>query len=142
MTIRTIVAAAAVALVLTGCGRDDSASPAETVPGLSSILERVDQAVAQERYDLARKRLGDLMETVELAHENGVIDDAEAERLLAAAAALEVVLPKAILPPTGSPAVTPTPTGSSHTGGSDDKQPGDKKPGNKKHPGSEGNRKK
>lgn len=133
MSIRTIVTTATIALVLTGCGSDDSASPAETVPGLRVMLDHVDQAVVQKRYDRARKQLDDLVRTVELAHDNEIIDDAEAERLLAAAAALEAVLPKATPPPIESPAVTPAPTGSGRPGGGDKK-----KPGNKKHPGGKG----
>lgn len=131
MSIRTIVGAATMALVLTGCGSDDSATPVEKLPGLGVTLERLDQAVSQKRYQRARRYLDDLVETVELAQQNDLIDDAEAERLLAAASALGAVMPTETPPTAGSPSVGPAPTSPGGAGAGDDKKPGKKNPGSK-----------
>ena len=105
----------------------------EDLPSLTAILDRVDAAVASQRYERTRRQLADLVDTVGFGLENQVVDEAAADQVLAAAAALKAALPKA---PT--PSATPAPTKTGSTGGGDDGDKGKGKGGGKKKPGGKG----
>lgn len=100
-----LVAATLIALA-TGCG--DDSTPAESVPALSRQLDRVDAAIAGERYDDARTALDDLTATAERAGSDGTIGEADADAILRAAAALADRLPDASESP--EPSSTPSPS--------------------------------
>lgn len=92
-------------LGLSGCGdTSDTATAAEKVPALSAGLARVDAAVAAHRYGVARRELNALITTTTNARDDGRLDAAKAESILAAAAHLLASLPVV------TPAPTPTPT--------------------------------
>lgn len=120
-------------------GLHDALTPEvmKALPSLAATLERLDGAIANERFKRARGQLAELEETVEFGLENQVVDETAAERVLAAAAALEDALPA---PRTASPTTTPTPpgstTGAGQGGSGDQADQGDRGKGaGKKGPG-------
>jgi serine/threonine protein kinase len=106
----------------------------EELPSLPAILDRLDEAMSGQQYRRARTQLADLVETVEFAQENQVVDDSAAEQLLAAAAALRAALPAPAPRPTTSPTATP----GGDSSGSGDSKPPDRKKGGKKKGGGKG----
>lgn len=103
---RTAAGALLVGLLLgsAGCGSGDGA-PLDQVPALSARLDSIDTALADGRYRAARDRLGDLVEETVAARDRGELDEAGAQRILAAAARLLSALPTVAAP---VPTVTPT----------------------------------
>lgn len=97
-----VLVGATVLALATGCGGDGS--PADSVPALSRQLDRVDAAIAAERYDDARTALDDLVDTTTQATADGTLDPADADAILRAAGHLTEQLPGA----TGSPAPEPS----------------------------------
>lgn len=97
------------ALLLTGCGGDPS-TPAESVPELGEKLSDIDDAVVAERYGQAQRHLDELVKVTVAARDAGDLEDAQADRVLAAAARLLAALPEAPTAPTPSVAPTPTPS--------------------------------
>ena len=99
------------ALVLAGCGA--STSPGDEVPALSVGLARVDDAIVDGRYDQARNRIERLVGLTTDARDGGDLEEAEADRILAAAAELMSALPAeepAEEPAEPVPSATATPT--------------------------------
>jgi len=78
-------------LLLGGCG--GASTPAEEVPALADTLTAIDEALAEQRYLLARRHLRQLIDTAEAARSSGELEDAQADRVLAAAAHLLAALP-------------------------------------------------
>ncbi|CAI9419147.1 hypothetical protein [Nocardioides sp. T2.26MG-1] len=103
---RALVVAATLVALTTGCG--DDSTPADSVPALSRQLDRVDTAIAGERYDDARTALDALTATAERARTDGTLADADADAILRAAAALADRLPEASESP--EPSTTPSPS--------------------------------
>ncbi len=101
-----VLAGATVLALATGCGEDRS--PADSVPALSRQLDRVDAAIAAERYDDARTALDDLVDTTAQASADGTLDATEADAILQAAGHLTEQLQGAA----GSPAPDPSSTSS------------------------------
>jgi hypothetical protein len=91
MTRNLRAAVAAAVLLLSGCGQDPT--PAEQVPALSRALDRVDDAVAAERYDAARTALDELVNVAERAEARGDLDAAQADEVVTAAETLRDALP-------------------------------------------------
>ena len=116
---RMLLAAAAAALVLSGCSAAD-ADPAGTgtVPALSSALAELDDALARRDYPEARHLLKVLLAETREQRAAGAIDDARAGRILAAAKSLLTRLPSA---------TSPSDASSQDPGG----QPTAKKPGDR-----------
>ena len=85
----------------TGCGSETA--PVEAVPQLDQMLTAVDDAVAEQRYGAARNRIHALVKEVKEARQDGDLDAAQADRVLAAAAELLSALP-------GTPARKPSPS--------------------------------
>jgi hypothetical protein len=87
--------AAAAALLLGGaaCGSEEK-SPAEAAPGLSTRLERVDAAIADEAYARAREAVEDLVAEAAQARVTGDITADQADRILQAASDLLAQLPE------------------------------------------------
>jgi hypothetical protein len=106
-------------VVLGGCG-EGARSAAEQVPALSTRLAGIDRAVAAHRYAVARERLAGLVHDTTSARDAGQLDNAAADRILAAAAQLLTALPSvtpAVTPSTTPPpsiVATPTPAPHSH----------------------------
>lgn len=80
-------------LVLGGCGGTPE-SPADAVPELTTTLERVDDALAAGRTEAARRQLEALTSATIEARDVGDLEEAEADRILAAATRLLALLPK------------------------------------------------
>src|SRR5919197_4366612 len=74
------------AVVVTGCS--DQRPPSESVPGLASRLEKVDNAIASGDYAQARSSLERLMAAAGRARADGRLSDAQAERIVEAARSL------------------------------------------------------
>ena len=103
-------AGVAVLVLLAGCG--GSSAPSDAVPALGTSLERVDDAIVEGRYDDARSELDELVANTTAARDDGDLEGAEADRILAAAAQVMSALPaepaeEAEDPP---PAEEPSPT--------------------------------
>lgn len=99
-----VLVGATLLALATGCG--EGGSPADSVPALSRQLDRVDAAIAAERYDDARTALNDLVDTTARARADGTLDAARADAILQAAGYLTEQLQDA----TGSPAPEPSST--------------------------------
>lgn len=80
-------------LTLGGCGGTPD-SPADAVPELASTLGRVDDALAAGRTQAARRQLEALTEATIEARDVGDLEEAEADRILAAATRLLALLPE------------------------------------------------
>jgi hypothetical protein len=80
-------------VLLTACG-SESPAPAEQVPGLADRLAQVDRAIVAGRYPVARAQLEELIDSTLAARGRGRLDPAQADRVLAAAAALLSALPQ------------------------------------------------
>jgi hypothetical protein len=113
---RRLSALACAAVLLTGCGGE--ATPVDAAPELAEQLARVDQAVTTGDEVRIRDRVESLVDATERAREAGRLDDAQADRILAAADALLARVPEEPAPkpptsptpsPTSSPAPPPTP---------------------------------
>jgi hypothetical protein len=74
-----------------GCGQ--ATPPGETVPGLRTHLERIDRALAEQRYGAARSSLEVLVRTTIEARATGRLSPEQADRILAAATRLTADLP-------------------------------------------------
>jgi hypothetical protein len=88
------------ALVLAGllavsAGCAGATPPGETVPGLRTHLDRIDRALAERRYDVARTGLEALVRAATDARASGRLSPEQADRILAAAARLAADLPTA-----------------------------------------------
>lgn len=94
------------------------AAPADRLPSLAVTLRRVDGAVVRHEYPQARARLAELVQTVEVARANQLVEKPVAERLLAAAAGLRAAL-LAAAPRATSTTGTVSPTTPPSTGGDD-----------------------
>ena len=108
--IRALASATAVtvALVLGGCGSDETA--ADKVPALGDRLEEVDDAIVDGEYDAARETLDELVRVASQAQADGDLGAREADRILAAAAELAAALPPEEEEPEEEPEETETPT--------------------------------
>jgi ribosomal protein L12E/L44/L45/RPP1/RPP2 len=62
-------------------------------PELADTLTAIDEALAEQHYLSARRHLRHLVDTVEAARSSGDLEDAQADRVLAAAAHLLAALP-------------------------------------------------
>jgi serine-type D-Ala-D-Ala carboxypeptidase (penicillin-binding protein 5/6) len=82
---------AGVLALMAGCG--ESSAPSDDVPALGESLGRVDDAIVEGRYDDARSELDELVATTTSAQEDGDLEGAEADRILAAAAQVMSALP-------------------------------------------------
>jgi len=124
---RGLVAAAlaVLALLSAACGSDPRApSAAEQVPALAVALERVDAALASQRFAAARRQLGAMRSAVEKAQEAGDLRDSDARRVLDAIARLLGTIPSA--PSRAPDSTTPPPMSSSSAPPS---EPATKSPG-------------
>jgi hypothetical protein len=74
-----------------GCGQ--ATPPGKTVPGLRTHLERIDRALAEQRYGAARSSLEALVRTTIEARATGRLSPEQADRILAAATRLTADLP-------------------------------------------------
>jgi hypothetical protein len=91
--VRRSAAQAVVAILLTaGCA--GSTPPGEAVPELRSTLAQVDRAIVEQKYAQARTHLKDLVQTTTTARDDGELESAEAEPILAAAENLLTALPQ------------------------------------------------
>jgi hypothetical protein len=97
------------AVVLTGCGAAAQLSAADRVPTLTTGLGAIDASLAAHRYAAARTELVDLVRATTAARDAGTLGQAQAEQILASAAALMGSLPTAAVPATIRPTTTPTP---------------------------------
>ena len=95
---------AVVLVLLAGCGGGPEPAPAK----VTDALARVDRHVAARDYAAARTALEDLVRRAGAAREEGTLDEARAERVIAAAARLGAALPRPVVKPAPTP--TPTPT--------------------------------
>jgi hypothetical protein len=109
MTWRTRAGALTVSiyLLLAGCG--SPTSPAADVPQLADDLTAVDDALIDGRELQARRNLRQLITTAENAQDSGVLDNAEADRILAAATKLLATLPSGPGPSSTTPPPGPVP---------------------------------
>lgn len=101
---REAIALLIAGLVVGGCG--SSAPPpsaADQVPHLAVVLERIDSALAAHHFGVALQQLRALKADVVKARDAGDLQDADAARVLAAAASLIKVVPV----PTATPTTTP-----------------------------------
>jgi hypothetical protein len=87
----SLAAAAALLLGGTACGSEES--PAQAAPGLSTRLERVDAAIADEAYARAREAVEALVAEAAQARVMGDITADQADRILQAASDLLARLP-------------------------------------------------
>jgi hypothetical protein len=96
-----------------GCGGGDQApSAAEQVPRLGVVLDQVDADLVAHRYAAARDDLRALRAAVVKARDGGRLGDADAARVLDAAARLMTQLPEPGTAPTRSPGTTSSATAS------------------------------
>lgn len=79
----SLLAALLLGLVLGACS--DEAPPGERAPALAERLDKVDEAVAEEDYEKARREVEDLVGETAKAQVNGDITDEQAKRILEAA---------------------------------------------------------
>ena len=77
--------------LLTGCGSQPA--PAEAAPAVAGALTRLDEAVAQGRYGVARTALADLVRATIEARRSERLTTEQADRILAAATRVESSLP-------------------------------------------------
>lgn len=135
------IAATLVAVVvtaLTSCSSDTA--PAESVPELSSQLDKVDAAIAAGDYAKARAAIDALVARTAKAQVAGEISDDEAGRVFDAAREVLAELPSAS-PTPSAPSTPPTPPATEDSPtieppGDDGPGPGEKKhegKGEKKH---------
>lgn len=108
--------------LLAGCGGETP--PAEAAPELADRLTRVDRAVVSGDETSIRRRVESLVVATEAARDDGSIDEAQADRILAAADALLARLstPEQSPEPSASPpspSVSP-PSPENGDGGEDD----------------------
>lgn len=99
-----LVLGSLVALTTAACGEE--AAPADRVPELATLLDRVDEAVAAGDDGAARRSVKELVATTEDARDRGDLDDAEAEAILTAA---DRVLDGLSTEPAEEPTEEPTP---------------------------------
>lgn len=107
---RLAAAIAATVLALAGCGQ--SSTPAEDVPALSRALDRVDTAIADEKYAEADRALTELIRVAERAESAGDLDADRADEIVTAAEVLQGALPDSepkTPPPTETTSSSPTP---------------------------------
>ncbi len=103
---RTLVALAAVLVLVAGCG--DDATPAAQVPALSGRLDAVDAAVAAHDDAAARKAINALEQTTTAARRSGELDPARAGEIVRAAEAMLAALGED--EPAETPAESPSPS--------------------------------
>lgn len=96
-----VVGSVLTALTLASCGDQSSAGAA--VPGLTRSLDKVDSAVADERYRVARRGLDQLTAQALEARRSGLLSPDQADRILGAAARLEHELPLPLPVPATQP---------------------------------------
>lgn len=89
------------ALALASCG--DQSSPGAAVPGLTRSLDKVDSAVADEKYRVARRALDQLTARALEARRSGLLSPDQTDRILAAAARLGHELPLPLPAPATQP---------------------------------------
>jgi hypothetical protein len=90
---RVVVTVISALLLATGCS--GATAPAEAVPALARTLAKIDRAIVDGRYERARTQVHALVRTTRRAHDAERLDDDDAERILASAAALLSDLPGA-----------------------------------------------
>ncbi|AEG43236.1 hypothetical protein [Isoptericola variabilis] len=88
---RLLAAAGTAALLVTGCAAEPG--PDGPVPELAAVYSSIEDALSAERYDEARRDLRRLVAATESARAAGDLDEARADRVLAAAARLLATLP-------------------------------------------------
>jgi hypothetical protein len=113
------------ATLIAGCGGETP--PAEAAPELADQLALVDRAVGSGDEMAIRRRLDSLVTATESARDAGRIDEAQADRILAAADALLARLPAPQqepepTAPSPTPSATPPPP---EEGGEGDEGEGD-----------------
>lgn len=96
---------ALVAVIASGCG---AAEPTIEVTPLSARLAQIDQSLAAQRFEQARRDLAALAAETKAARANGELASARADAILDAIVALRATLP-APTPTTPTTAPTPTP---------------------------------
>jgi hypothetical protein len=86
-----VVALTALCLVASCTG---ATSPADAVPELRAMVSQVDRAIVDGRHAQARMLLDGLVDATIAARDDGELDAARADRILAAAAELLAALPR------------------------------------------------
>lgn len=126
-----LVPVALVAALVTGCGSTDTT--VELSP-LSARLAQIDQSLASQRFEQARRDLAALATATKNARADGELSSTSADRILDAIIALRATLP--VPAPAATPTPTPTPT--PVTRPSTTSQTPEKTDGPKKKPGGKG----
>lgn len=97
--------------LLTGCG---AADPEIELSPLSARLAQIDQSLAAQRFEQARRDLTALAAAVKGARSDGELSATRSDEILDAIVALRASLPAPT--PAASPTPTPTPTPTRPTG--------------------------
>lgn len=92
---RRLLAAVAVLTFLTGCGGSPPSvvTVADRAPALAERLDRIDRALVEGRWAVARRALEAMVADTRRAERTGEVDAATADRILAAARRLLALLP-------------------------------------------------
>jgi len=99
--LRRWVPVALAAVLLAGCG---AADPSVELSPLSARLAQIDQSLAAQRFEQARRDLAALATATKAARADGELSATRADAILDAIIALRATLP------VPAPAATPTPT--------------------------------
>jgi hypothetical protein len=106
---RTTAWVVALALLAAGCGGgSEHPSAADRVPRLGVLLSRIDDDLVAHHYSQARQDLRALKVSVQKARKAGQLEEADATRVLDAAAQLLTELPTSSPAPTQRPTTSPT----------------------------------
>lgn len=89
----SLLAAVVLGLALAACSEETP--PDEQAPALAERLDKVDEAVAEEDYDKARREVEELVGETAKAQVKGDISDEQAQRILEAARDVLEELPAA-----------------------------------------------
>ena len=130
---RRLAALALTGMLLAGCGSETA--PADSAPELAEQLTRIDRAVAAGDEARIRQRVEALVTATESARDAGRLDDAQADRILAAADALLARLPAE--EPEPEPRPSPSPPSSSATTPTPAPEEGDEDEGDEDEGGDE-----